>query len=150
MSLYTYRIAQLEDVEKVHQFEIKKNFGAEAESIENKIIVWDSNYRLEALQHYFNLGWSFIAEDSQQNIVGFFMGQTVLFFDKQTQTLWIEYVSAIDNQIKTELIDIAYRLAREKHFQRVLLSTELQTQNLTKEFPFQNWERRASFLKTTK
>lgn len=150
MSLITYRIAQLEDVDNVFQFEIQKNFGSEFDSIENKILIWDSSYRKEALTHYFNLGWSFIAEDEQQKIVGFFMGQPLLFFDKQTQTLWIEYVSAINDQIKTELIDISYRLAREKHFQRVLLSTELQTKNLTKEFPFQNWERRASFLKTTK
>lgn len=150
MSSYTYRIAQLDDVEKVHQFEVNLQFPIDPESFENKMQTWDSSYRKESLEHHFKLGWSFIAFDSEMRVVGFFLGQPLLFFDKQTQTLWVEYVSAMNIEIKTELIDVAYRLAREKHFQRVLISAEFETQNLSKSFPFQKWQRTTSFLKTTK
>ena len=78
------------------------------------------------------------------------MGQALLFMDKQTQSLWVEYVSASDPQIFTELVDIAYRLSREKHFQKVLFSDVVQGQTLTKSFPFKQWERSVSYLKTTK
>lgn len=150
MNSYTYRIAQLDDVEQVHQFAIAMNFPEDPESFENKMQVWDSSYRKEALEHYLKLGWSFLAFDSSQNLVGFFLGQALLFLDKQTQTLWVEYVCAKSDEIQTELIDIAYRLSREKHFQRVLLPSELQTEKLTKPLPFQKWERTTSVLKTTK
>lgn len=150
MSLYTYQIAQLADVEAVFKFESILKFGAEVESIESKMLIWDSSYRIEALEHYFKLGWSFIAQNQKKEIVGFFLGQPFLFMDKQTQTLWIEYVSAINDEVKTELIDIAYRLSREKHFQRVLLSSDFEKESLSKSFPFQKWERRTSILKTTK
>ncbi len=150
MDAYTYRIAQLEDVEDVHQFELMCQFPEDSESFENKMQVWDSSYRKESLEHYFKLGWSFIATDNQNKIVGFFLGQPFLFVDKQTQSLWIEYVSALNDEVKTELIDIAYRLSREKHFQRVLLSSEFERQSLNKKFPFQKWDRSTSTLKTTK
>lgn len=150
MVSYTYRIAQLDDVDQVFEFAIAMNFPDDPESFENKMHVWNSSYRKEALEHYLKLGWSFVAFDSDRNLVGFFMGQPLLFLDKQTQTLWIEYLCAKNEEVKTELIDIAYRLSREKHFQRVLLPAELQTEELTKPFPFQKWDKVTSLLKTTK
>ncbi len=150
MNPITYRIAQLADVEKVYQFEITQKFQDDSESFENKMLVWDSSFRKESLEHHFKLGWSFVAEDDQQNIVGFFLGQPLLFVDKQTQTLWVEYVSALNPEIISELVDIAYRLSREKHFQRVLLSSSVQALELTKPFQFQPWDRETVFLKTTK
>ena len=146
----TYRIAQLTDMDSVYDFEMKQNFNEASDELENMMAVWSSAYRKESLEHYFKLGWSFIALNSQNEIVGFFLGQPLLFLDAQTQTLWIEHVSAKNIAITTELIDIAYRLAREKHFQRVLLSEHLQKLNLEKSFPFQKWERATNFLKTTK
>ena len=150
MTDITYRIAQLEDVENAFNYEYKKNFLEDSNEIENQIAVWNSFYRKESLEHYFKSGWSFLALDSDQNIVGFFMGQALLFLDKQTQSLWIEYISADNPEIYTELIDIAYRLSRDKHLQMVLFSDSVQQQNLTKKFPFTNWDRTVSFLKTTK
>lgn len=146
----TYRIAQLDDVENAFNYEYKKNFSAEIDEIENQIIVWNSFFRKESLEHYFKSGWSFLALDSQQKIVGFFMGQALLFLDKQTQSLWVEYISASTSEIYTELVDIAYRLSREKHFQKVLFSDVVEKQGLTKKFPFINWERAVSYLKTTR
>lgn len=150
MSEITYRIAQLDDVEKVFNYESKKHYKEELDEIENQIIVWNSFFRKESLEHYFKTGWSFVAVDKDQNIAGFFMGQALLFLDKQTQSLWVEYISASDPAIYTELLDIAYRLSREKHFQKVLYSDVVQKSSLTKEFPFQKWERDVTYLKTTK
>lgn len=149
MSAISYRIAQLEDVIPVFTYESRKNFGDSAEQIENQILMWDSFYRKEALEHYFKLGWSFIAEDSEKNICGFFMGQPLLFLDKQTQSLWVEYVSADSNETYTQLVDIAYRLSREKHFQKVMFAEDVE-QILNQKFPFKKWERSISYLKTTK
>lgn len=146
----TYRIAQLADVDQVYEFEMKQKFKPDADEFETMMAVWSSAFRKESLEHYFKLGWSFVAENSDHQIVGFFLGQPLLFFDHQTQTLWVEYVSASDISITTELVDIAYRLAREKHFQRVLVSESIQHMNLQKVLPFQKWERSTSFLKTTK
>ncbi len=150
MSILSYRIAQLEDVEVVFQYEYKKQFSDSTDEIENQIKVWDSFFRKESLEHYFRLGWSFLAFDSSGNLKGFFMGQPLLFFDKQTQTLWVEYISSDTTEIYTELVDIAYRLSREKHFQKVLFSTEVREKPLVKVFPFKDWERPVTYLKTTK
>ncbi len=150
MSQITYRIAQLEDVNEVFNYEYQKNYEAGADEIENQIMVWNSFFRKESLEHYFKSGWSFIAHDQDNKIVGFFMGQALLFMDKQTQSLWVEYVSADNALIYTELVDIAYRLSREKHLQKVLFSSVVLEQPLTRSFPFTEWERSISYLKTTK
>lgn len=150
MNSITYRIAQLDDVEKVYQFEVTAKFQDDSESFENKMLIWDSSFRKESLEHHFKLGWSFVAEDDQKNIVGFFLGQPLLFVDKQTQTLWVEYVSALTADVTGELIDIAYRLSREKHFQRVLFASSVLELDLKKSFSFHPWDRETVLLKTTK
>lgn len=150
MSEVTYRIAQLDDVAAVFEYESRKHSDPNIDEIENQILIWNSNFRKEALEHYFKTGWSFVALNAEQQIVGFFMGQALLFLDKQTQSLWVEYVSAETDAIYTELVDIAYRLSREKHFQRVLFSDEVAQHKLTKPFPFQKWDRSTTWLKTTK
>lgn len=146
----TYRIAQLSDVDMVYDFEMKQKFTANADEMETMMAVWSSPFRKESLEHYFKLGWSFLAINSKNEVTGFFLGQPLLFFDNQTQTLWIEHVSATDLAITTELVDIAYRLSREKHFQRVLISQSIENLKLEKQLPFQKWDRTTSFLKTTK
>lgn len=145
-----FRIAQLDDVENVYHFECQKNFQDQAEQIENQMQIWNSAYRKEALLHYFKLGWSFIAYNNQNQILGFFLGQPLLFVDHQTQTLWIEYVSALTSDLKNELVEIAYKLSREKHFQRVLISSDIEMTESSKKFPFEKWQRSVSVLKTTK
>ena len=146
----TYRIAQLDDVESIYDFELAQTSKKSDDDFEKMMAVWSSPFRKESLEHYFKLGWSFIAFDLHKNVLGFFLGQPLLFFDQQTQSLWIEHVSAVSADIATELVDIAYRLAREKHFQRVLVSEKTKQLDLQKPFPFQNWERTIHFLKTTK
>lgn len=150
MSEVTYRIAQLDDVAAVFEYESRKHFDSNLDEIENQIFIWNSHFRKEALEHYFKTGWSFVAVGPKQQIAGFFMGQPLLFVDKQTQSLWVEYVSADSDAVYTELVDIAYRLSREKHFQRVLFAEEVSGRSLTKSFPFQKWDRTSTVLKTTK
>ncbi len=145
-----YRIAQITDVDAVYNFEFNLKMSAIADEYERQMAVWSSAFRKEALEYYFKLGWSFLAVNQKNEVQGFFLGQALLFFDHQTQTLWLEYLSGISSEIETELVDIAYRLAREKHLQRVLLSETIQQMNLIKSFPFQKWERSVQFLKTTK
>ena len=150
MNDLSYRIAQLEDVEAVFNYESKKQFDPNLNEIENQINIWNSNYRTEALNHYFKLGWSFLALNKKDEVMGFFMGQPLLFVDKQTQSLWVEFISAENDEVYTELLDIAYRLSREKHFQRVLFSKEIEAKKLTKDYQFKDLERSIVYLKTTK
>lgn len=150
MNAIHYRIAQLEDKESIFQFEIKRRFGDKSDEIENQMLVWSSPYRLEALEHYLKLGWSFLALNTQNEIQGFFLGQPLLFFDQQTQTLWLEYLSAVDSNIQAELLQIAYKLSREKHFQRVLFGPEVEVTAREQGLPVQSWSRQNFILKTTK
>lgn len=150
MNSIQYRIAQLEDKESIFQFEIKRRFGDKSDDIENQMLVWSSAYRLEALEHYLKLGWSFLALNSKNEIQGFFLGQPLLFFDQQTQTLWLEYLSAVDSNIQAELLQIAYKLSREKHFQRVLFGPEVESIAREQGLPVQQWSRQNFLLKTTK
>ncbi|OFZ28706.1 MAG: hypothetical protein A2622_06375 [Bdellovibrionales bacterium RIFCSPHIGHO2_01_FULL_40_29] len=145
-----YRIAQPSDVESIYEFEVKQKVSEISDEYERMMSVWTTSYRKESLEHYLKLGWSFLATDTSGNIQGFFLGQPLLFFDHYTQTLWVEYMSAINEAIATELMDVAYRLSREKYFQRVLVSEEIMQRPYTKSFPFQTWERKTHFLKTTK
>ena len=150
MSTVNYRIAQNSDIDTVFAYESKKTLRDDLGEIENQILIWNSYFRKEALEHYFKLGWSFLGFNESGELVGFFMGQPLLFFEKQTQSLWVEHISADNMDIYTELVDIAYRLSREKHFQKVLFSKNVENEALTKEFPFKDWERSVTYLKTTK
>lgn len=116
-----YRIAQLADLEVIYQFAeglLKKTIPNDTERM---MKIWDSRFRKEALEHYLKLGWSFIGCDEHQNIQGYFLGQPLLFFEGQTQTLWVEDVQAQTHEVQAELLEIAYRLSRDKHFQKVIL-----------------------------
>ena len=150
MNSIHYRIAELNDLESLYKFELSQRFGADQDNIENQMQVWSASYRKESLEHYLKLGWSFLALNNNSEIEGYFLGQPLLFFDQQTQTLWIEYMRAINLEIATELINIGYRLAREKHFQRVLVSEDIRQLKFTQDFPFTEWNRKTFLLKTTK
>jgi hypothetical protein len=80
---------------------------------------WSAPWRRESLEHYMRLGWSFIARESNET-VGFFLAQPFLFFRSQTQTLWVEHIEAGNQAVIDALVDVAVRVAREKHLQRVL------------------------------
>ena len=56
-----YRIAQIADVEAVYNFEFNLKMSAIPDEYERQMAVWSSAFRKEALEHYFKLGWSFVA-----------------------------------------------------------------------------------------
>lgn len=146
----SYRIAQAEDLEQIYSYAenmLKKQFPDEMELM---MAVWESRFRKEALEHYMKLGWSFVAKNSDGKICGFFLGQPLLFFQAQTQTLWVEYILADTVEIKSELVEIAYKLSRDKHIQQVLFPEDVQNLKFEKPIPFQKIKDPVVWAKTTK
>ena len=155
-----YHIAQPEDLEVIYQFAENKMAEVTTDEIERMMKIWNSRFRKEALEHYLKLGWSFIAAEAVESkdtstdsaatrkIVGFFIAQPVLFFQGQTQSLWVEYIIAKNLEIKKELVEIAYKLSRDKHFQQVLFPEEIE--GLSSAFRLQKIAEPFLFAKTTK
>ena len=146
----SYRIAQAEDLELIYSYaedSLKKQIPDEMELM---MAVWESRFRKEALEHYMKLGWSFIAHNSAGKMCGFFLGQPLLFFQAQTQTLWVEYILADTIEIKSELVEIAYKLSRDKHIQQVLFPEDVQNLKFEKPIPFQKIKDPIVWAKTTK
>jgi hypothetical protein len=145
-----YKIAQAEDLEKIYSYaeaQIKKEIP---DDMERMIAIWESRFRKEALEHYLKMGWSFIAENQNQEMTGFFLGQPLLFFQGQTQTLWVECIFADNQKIKSELVEIAYKLSRDKHFQQVLFPEDVQNLTFEKQIPFQKIKDSIVWARTTK
>lgn len=145
-----YKIAQTDDLESIFHYAENKLKGEISDDMERMIAIWESRFRKEALEHYLKLGWSFVAKNAENTICGFFLGQPLLFFEGQTQTLWVEYILADSTQIKSELVEIAYKLSRDKHFQQVVFPENVQ--KLKYEIPknFQQQKETCVWLKTTK
>jgi hypothetical protein len=121
-----YRIAQLADLDTIYQFAESRLKVQIPDDMERMIQIWNSRFRKESLEHYLKLGWSFIAENEEKNCVGYFLGQPLLFVEGHTQTLWIEDVQAQTAEISADLVDISYKLSRDKHFQKVILPPAVQ------------------------
>lgn len=129
-----YRIAQISDLDSIYNLALKKLKSSHAEIDEMDLMmkVWESRFRKESLEHYLKLGWSFIGLDPKtQQITGFFLGQPFLFFQGQTQTLWVECLVAETKDVEDQLLEITYKLARDKHFQRVVYDYTLNEKLLT-------------------
>lgn len=147
---FTYRIAQLADAELIYQFAENKLAEKVSDEMERMMQIWESRFRKEALEHYLKLGWSFIGFDEDQNCVGFFIGQPLLFFEGHTQALWVEFIQAHDFKIEAELAEIAIKLSKDKHFQRVILPKKTETLHFEKTYIFNTFSETAVWVKTTK
>jgi hypothetical protein len=117
---------------------------------EVKIYSWSAPWRKEALEHYVPLGWSFLARDLDGKILGYFLAQPLLFFDRQTQSLWVEHLQATSLLARDALTDLAYRLSRDKHLQRVYFPNLPHIQNAVAGHRPEVWGPQNFFLKTTK
>jgi hypothetical protein len=73
-----------------------------------------------------------------------------LFFDGQAQSLWVEHLQHSTLQARDELCELAYRLSREKHFQRVFLPQHQSIQNAVRAFKPTEWDPEVMMIKTTK
>lgn len=152
------RIVQASDLDEILNFEEKKLIEQHPDESDRMFASWNSRARKEALEHYFSLGWSFLARDPEQKstysdeglLVGYFLGQPLLFFEGQTQSLWVEHLQYQSLIARDQLCDLAYRLSREKHFQRVLMPHNQNIQNSMSHFKPENWNPQVFLLKTTK
>jgi hypothetical protein len=157
MSLYL-RVIQVSEIDEILDFENRKLKDQFPDDTERALHSWNTPWRRESLEHYFSTGWSFLARDQERSssfssegeLVGYFMAQPLLFFDGQTQSLWVEHLQFSSLQARDELCDLAYRMAREKHFQRAYLPNIPSLAPLLKSMKFTEWNSQAFFIKTTK
>ncbi|MFN8846985.1 MAG: hypothetical protein ACK5W9_09055 [Bdellovibrionales bacterium] len=153
-----FRIATIDDLNEISEYEKKKLIETTPDPMERELQSWHAKWRMESLQQHLPLGWSFLARDPDQPspysseglLVGYFLAQPLLFFDGQTQSLWLEHLSYSSLQARDQLCDLSYRLSREKHFQRVYFPLLPQIQNAISHLKPEAWSQTALFVKTSK
>ena len=116
-----FQVLSSGDIDEVYAFAEERLRQIIPDETELRFKLWDVRWKREALEHYLRLGWSFIARVDGR-AVGFFLGQPFLFYRGQTQTLWVEHLEADTIEATRALSEIAVKIAREKHFQRVIFS----------------------------
>lgn len=157
MSSYL-RIIQSQDIPEILDFEMKKLKETSSSDMEAELASWNARWRKEALEHYFPLGWSFLARDKGLSsswsdeglLVGYFMAQPMLFTAGHTQSLWVEHIQYTSLQIRDELCETAYKLSREKHFQMVYFPNIPAVSNAIKPYKALEWKPDMLCVKTTK
>ena len=150
MGLYC-KVILMEDLPEVLELEHKKLVEAYPDETERMVAGWNSKFRIEALNHYVPMGWSFLAREQETNkLMGYFIAQPLLFLDGQTQSLWIEHVQHCSLQARDELCELAYKLGREKHFQRVYFPQEQGVANSLTGFKPESWQPGTLLVRTTK
>jgi hypothetical protein len=117
-----FQVLSLGDLDEVYSFSEQELRSSVPDETERAFASWHARWRKEALEHYLRLGWSFIARDKNGETAGYFLAQPLLFFRGQTQTLWVEWIAAREDETRNALADVAKRVAREKNLQRVLYS----------------------------
>ncbi len=116
-----FQVLGPKDIEEVFTFAEQRLVQQVPDENERMFRSWEVKWRREALEHYLKIGWCFIARENKA-VAGFFMAQPFLFFRGQTQTLWVEHIEARDAATEESLAEVAVRVAREKHLQRVLFA----------------------------
>lgn len=157
MSLY-HRVATAADILEIRDFEKAKLANSIADEMEREIASWNARWREESLNHYLALGWSFLVRDKEQKstysseglLLGYFLAQPLLFFDGQTQSLWVEHIEAASQQAHKELCDLAYRMSREKHFQKVIFPNSEALAQSVASLKTAPWAPPTTEVKTTK
>lgn len=145
------RVILAEDLQDILDLENKKLQDLYPDEADRMIAGWNSKFRVEALNHYIPLGWSFLARDPEsKQLVGYFIAQPLLFLDGQTQSLWVEHVQYSSLQARDQLCELAYKLGREKHLQRVYFPNDNGVPNSVKSFKCETWAPGTLSVKTTK
>lgn len=152
------RIIDAIDLEEIIDFENRKLAESISDESERTFAAWGSRWRKEALEFYLPLGWSFLVRNkdipspfSEEGLLmGYFIAQPLLFLEGQTQSLWVEHISYSSLKARDELCEVAYRLSREKHFQRVLFPNSGGVSNSVATFKPQPWNTEILCVKTTK
>ncbi|PWU14134.1 MAG: hypothetical protein C5B49_13715 [Bdellovibrio sp.] len=162
-------VLQSAEIPQLLDYENRKLAEHLTDEVEQAITSWNSRWRPESLEYYIPLGWSFVARDKDVRnssssssssggggdgetgpIVGYFIAQPLLFFDGQSQSLWIEHLQFSSLMVRDELCDLAYRLAREKHFQRVYYPKFSTVMNSIKQIGAHDWSPSVAVVKSTR
>jgi hypothetical protein len=157
MSLFL-RVIEPHEVQEILEFETRKLKEQIPDETERMLQSWISPWRPEALTHYVTNGWSFLARDEERKtanspngeLVGYFIAQPLLFFDGQTQSLWVEHVQFSSLEARDQLCDLAYRLGKDKHLQRVYFPNTPALSPTLKSMKAQEWSTQTLYFKTTK
>lgn len=157
MALYC-RVIQTHDLPELFAYEQRKLAEAVPDENERTLQSWQARWRKESLEHYLPMGWSFLARDrdiaseasEEGALVGYFVAQPLLFVDGHTQSLWVEHLSYSSLQARDELADLAYKLAREKNFQRVYFPNVSGIANSVKALKAEPWQAPVLSVKTSK
>lgn len=121
--MFDVKLLMEEHCESIIAFEKNKLANEGLSDLEIEMKSWDFPWRMESLKHYSSLGWSFVAlQDSQ--VVGYILGQPLLYFNNWTQTLWIEFLSYQTDEVANALMDVSVRWAKTKHLQKVILNNK--------------------------
>lgn len=145
------RVIEPPDLEEIIEFERKRLHDSGSEEMERNFEEWNSRWRRESLEHYLKLGWSFLARNPESNeLLGYFIAQPLLFWENQTQSLWVEHLQFITLQARDELCEVAYRMSRDKHFQRVYFPRSPQINPALSGMKVQDWTAPVGFVNTTK
>lgn len=119
------------------------------EEMDRQIQSWNARWRRESLAHYLPLGWSFCAREDSK-LMGYFLGQPLLFLDGQTQSLWIEHIQFSSLQVRDQLIELAVKLGREKHLQKVYFPNETNINPALQSIKAEAWLPTSMAVRTTK
>lgn len=159
MSLYARVLSKI-DIDEIMDYEQKKLEISIPDEMERSIHSWNVRWRREALEHYAPLGWSYLLREPSIDgvegaLVGYFIAQPMLFLDGQTQSLWVEHLQFNNLQICDELLDLAYRLSRDKHFQKVYIPRSLSEMKRFSDLKnstlkMSEWQPQITEIKTTK
>lgn len=152
------RVIQIQDLQEILDFENKKLQELIPDEMERTLQSWNARWRPESLEHYLPLGWSFLMRDQDKPstysdegvLVGYFLAQPLLFLDGQTQSLWVEHLQYASLQARDELCELAYKLSREKHFQKVFFPNISGINNSISAFKAETWSPAVMHIKTTK
>lgn len=115
------RVLRREDESSIIEFEKSRLAQTVPDEAERELQSWHASWRKESLEHYLPLGWSFgIWDEKTGQLMGYYIAQPQLFLCGMTQTLWVERLVATTPELTADLIELSYRICREKHFQKVL------------------------------
>ncbi len=92
---------------------------------EDPFVEWSASWREESLRHYLPLGWSYGVWDKDEKLIGYALAQPFVFLEGYTQTLWVEAVFSANQKASDILLEVLWKLCREKHFQRLVLNSSL-------------------------
>lgn len=128
-----FRVLLPEDAEALIKLAKTNLANSELDEIEVELATWTARWRAESLAHYLAQGWSY-ASHAQNEITGFILCQPLLFFRGNTQTLWVEDLVASTEAELLALVDVAFKWARDKHFQVLLMEKDRLSPKILKAF----------------